>query len=190
MVPIACSISVLKGFADSSYSCLAMGVSSQAWTVLKTATTARPVRGVEHEESSEPGLMSGVPNQGDRVTSRSSLEQREREAPDPVLRGISFHASPGTVTAFVGSSGSGKSTIISLIAAFHRPNEGRILVDDIDLSKIRLESYRSQLGMVLQESFLFDGTVREHVAFSNPNAAETEIRRACAIAHVDEFADR
>lgn len=108
----------------------------------------------------------------------------------PVLHGISFHASPGTVTAFVGSSGSGKSTIISLIAGFHRPNQGGIFVDDIDLSKIRLESYRSQLGMVLQESFLFDGTIRENVAFSNPDAAETEILRACAIAHVNEFAER
>ena len=75
-----------------------------------------------------------------------------------VLHDVSFHAQPGTVTALVGSSGSGKSTIIGLIAAFHKPNEGEILVDGVDLAKVRLESYRTQLGMVLQDSFLFDGS--------------------------------
>jgi subfamily B ATP-binding cassette protein MsbA len=107
-----------------------------------------------------------------------------------VLHDISFHASPGTVTALVGSSGSGKSTIIGLIAAFHKPNEGKILVDDVDLAKVRLESYRTQLGMVLQDSFLFDGSIRENVAFSKPDSAEAEILRACAIARVDEFAEK
>ncbi len=107
-----------------------------------------------------------------------------------VLHDVSFHAWPGTVTALVGSSGSGKSTIIGLIAAFHKPNEGRVLVDGVDLSTIRLESYRTQLGMVLQDSFLFDGSIRENVAFSKPNATEAEILRACAIARVDEFAEK
>jgi subfamily B ATP-binding cassette protein MsbA len=107
-----------------------------------------------------------------------------------VLHDVSFHAWPGTVTALVGSSGSGKSTIIGLIAAFHKPNEGRVLVDGVDLSKIRLESYRTQLGMVLQDSFLFDGSIRENVAFSKPDATEAEILRACAIARVDEFAEK
>jgi ABC-type multidrug transport system fused ATPase/permease subunit len=107
-----------------------------------------------------------------------------------VLHDISFHASPGTVTALVGSSGSGKSTIIGLIAAFHKPNEGEILVDGVDLAKVRLESYRTQLGMVLQDSFLFDGSIRENVAFSKPDATEAEILRACAIARVDEFAEK
>ena len=107
-----------------------------------------------------------------------------------VLHDVSFHAWPGTVTALVGSSGSGKSTIIGLIAAFHKPNEGQVLVDGVDLSKIRLESYRTQLGMVLQDSFLFDGSIRENVAFSKPDATEAEILRACAIARVDEFAEK
>ncbi len=107
-----------------------------------------------------------------------------------VLHDISFHARPGTVTALVGSSGSGKSTIIGLIAAFHRPNSGKALVDSVDLSTVRLESYRTQLGMVLQDSFLFDGTIRENVAFSKPDATEAEILRACAIARVDEFAEK
>lgn len=107
-----------------------------------------------------------------------------------VLHDTSFRARPGTVTALVGSSGSGKSTVIGLIAAFHTPNSGRVLVDSVDLSTVRLESYRTQLGMVLQDSFLFDGTIRENVAFSKPDATEAEILRACAIARVDEFAEK
>jgi subfamily B ATP-binding cassette protein MsbA len=94
-----------------------------------------------------------------------------------------------TVTAIVGPSGSGKSTVISLIAAFHGPESGTILVDGIDLSTVRLDSYRTRLGVVLQETFLFDGTVRENVAFARPNASEEQILEACRIARVDEFAD-
>ena len=112
------------------------------------------------------------------------------ETDKTVLHDISFHARPGTVTALVGSSGSGKSTIIGLVAAFHSPNTGKVLVDGVDLSTVRLESYRTQLGMVLQDSFLFDGTIRENVAFSKPDATEEEILRACAIARVDEFAEK
>ena len=106
-----------------------------------------------------------------------------------VLRDVSFHAAPGTVTALVGSSGSGKSTTIGLIAAFHTPTEGRILVDGVDLSTVRLDSYRTQLGVVLQESFLFDGTIRDNVVFSRPDATEDEVMSACRIACVDEFAE-
>jgi ABC-type multidrug transport system fused ATPase/permease subunit len=106
-----------------------------------------------------------------------------------VLNDISFHASPGTVTALVGSSGSGKSTTIGLISAFYVPVKGRVLVDGIDLSTVRLDSFRTQLGVVLQESFLFDGTIRENVSFSRPDASEEDILRACRIARVDEFAD-
>jgi ABC-type multidrug transport system fused ATPase/permease subunit len=106
-----------------------------------------------------------------------------------VLHDICFQAKPGTVTALVGSSGSGKSTIIGLIAAFHKPNSGRVLVDAVDLSTVRLDSYRTHLGVVLQDSFLFDGTIRENVAFSKPDASEEEIMRTCAIARVDEFAE-
>jgi len=108
----------------------------------------------------------------------------------PVLHGISFESQPGTVTALVGSSGSGKSTIISLICAFHKPDAGRVLVDGIDLSTVRLDSYRSQLGVVLQESFLFDGTIKENVMFSHPEATEEEFLSSCRIARVDEFAER
>jgi subfamily B ATP-binding cassette protein MsbA len=110
------------------------------------------------------------------------------EANKPVLHGISFDSHPGTVTALVGSSGSGKSTIIGLVAAFHSPTSGQVLVDGFDLSAVQLYSYRSQLGVVLQESFLFDGSIRENVAFSRPAATEEQIMEACRIARVDEFA--
>jgi ABC-type multidrug transport system fused ATPase/permease subunit len=106
-----------------------------------------------------------------------------------VLNDISFHAAPGTVTALVGSSGSGKSTTIGLIAAFHVPTHGAVLVDGVDLSTVRLDSYRTKLGVVLQESFLFDGTIRENVAFSRPDASDADVMRACRIARVDEFAE-
>ncbi|MGA7381421.1 MAG: ABC transporter ATP-binding protein [Terriglobales bacterium] len=106
-----------------------------------------------------------------------------------VLHDVSFHAAPGTVTALVGSSGSGKSTTIGLIAAFHTPTQGRILVDGVDLSTVRLDSYRTQLGVVLQESFLFDGTIRDNVVFSRPDATEEQVMSACRIARVDEFAE-
>ena len=106
-----------------------------------------------------------------------------------VLHDISFRADPGTVTALVGSSGSGKSTTIGLISAFYVPSKGRILVDSTDLSTVRLDSFRTRLGVVLQESFLFDGSIRDNVAFSRPDASDEEIMRACRIARVDEFAE-
>jgi len=106
-----------------------------------------------------------------------------------VLDRVSFHSAPGTVTALVGPSGSGKSTIIGLLAAFHVPVSGRVLIDGVDLATVRLDSYRTKLGVVLQESFLFDGTIRENVSFSRPNATEEQILEACRIARVDEFAE-
>jgi ABC-type multidrug transport system fused ATPase/permease subunit len=106
-----------------------------------------------------------------------------------VLHDINFRAEPGTVTALVGPSGAGKSTIIGLVAAFYVPSSGRVLVDGIDLSTVKLDSYRTQLGVVLQETFLFDGTIRENVAFARPEASEAEILAACRIARVDEFAE-
>lgn len=106
-----------------------------------------------------------------------------------VLRRVSFAAEPGTVTAFVGPSGAGKSTIIGLISAFYAPSGGRVLVDGVDLASVRFDSYRTQLGVVLQETFLFDGSIRENVAFSRPEASEAEVLEACRIARVDEFAE-
>src|SRR6185369_166400 len=108
----------------------------------------------------------------------------------PILHGVSFAAEPGTVTALVGSSESGKSTMISLICAFHTPSKGRVLVDGIDLAAVDLNTFRSQLGVVLQDSFLFDGTIRENVMFSRPEATEEQFLFACRTARVDEFAER
>ncbi len=107
----------------------------------------------------------------------------------PVLRGIDFEAKPGTVTALVGSSGSGKSTIISLVCAFHKPDSGMVSVDRIDLATVRLDSFRAQLGVVLQDSFLFDGSIRDNVMFSRPEAGEDQFLFACRTARVDEFAE-
>ena len=112
------------------------------------------------------------------------------EPDKPVLKDVSFESLAGSVTALVGSSGSGKSTIIGLISAFHTPGSGMVTVDGVDLSTVRLDAFRTQLGVVLQDSFLFAGTIRENVAFSRPLATDAEVREACRIARVDEFADR
>jgi ABC-type multidrug transport system fused ATPase/permease subunit len=105
----------------------------------------------------------------------------------PVLRGVSFHARPGTTTALVGSSGSGKSTLISIVMAFNRPTKGRVVVDGRELSDLRLMDYRGQLASVLQENFLFDGTIAENVGYARPGATREDIIDACRIAHCDEF---
>src|SRR5882762_6384900 len=107
----------------------------------------------------------------------------------PVLFDIGFKAKLDTVTALVGPSGAGKSTIIGLIAALYTPTQGRVVVDGTDLATVRLRTYRTQLGVVLQDTFLFDGTIRENVAFARPEASESEILEACRIARVEEFAE-
>jgi subfamily B ATP-binding cassette protein MsbA len=108
----------------------------------------------------------------------------------PVLRGVSFSAAPGTTTALVGSSGSGKSTLISIVMAFNRPLKGRVLVDGHDLAQTRLRDYREQVASVLQDNFLFDGTIAENVGYAKPGATIDEIKTACRIAHCDEFISR
>ena len=108
----------------------------------------------------------------------------------PVLKDVSFRAAAGSTTALVGSSGSGKSTLISLVLAFNRPERGRVLVDGRDLNSLRLSDYRTQLGVVLQDNFLFDGTIAENIAFARPHAARAEIEAVARIAHCDEFVDQ
>ncbi|HZR26804.1 MAG TPA: ABC transporter ATP-binding protein [Vicinamibacterales bacterium] len=105
----------------------------------------------------------------------------------PVLKHISFRAPAGTTTALVGSSGSGKSTLISLVMTFNRPKEGRVLVDGKDLTQVKLRDYRSHLGVVLQDNFLFDGTIAENIAYAKPHADRAEIKAVSQIAHCDEF---
>ncbi len=142
----------------------------------------------EKREDEDPGRTVELPE----INGAIQFEDVgfEYEPGKPVLHGISFTAAPDTVTALVGPSGSGKSTIIGLIAAFYKPLSGRILVNGQDLSKVQLASYRSQLGVVLQETFLFDGTIRDNVAFGRPGATSEEILEACRLSRVDEFAER
>jgi subfamily B ATP-binding cassette protein MsbA len=108
----------------------------------------------------------------------------------PVLRNVSFRAPAGTTTALVGPSGAGKSTLIGLVMAFHQPGEGRVLVDGRDLSRLRLSEYRRHLGVVPQDNFLFDGSIRENIAYARPEADEEDIRAAARVAHCDEFIER
>ena len=140
----------------------------------------------EKPEDEQPGRTAVL----DRVTGSVTFENVDfsYDAGKPVLHDINFDSAPGSATALVGPSGAGKSTIIGLIAAFYVPTSGRVLVDGYDLAHVRLDSYRTQLGVVLQDTFLFDGTIRENVAFARPDATESEILEACRIARVDEFA--
>jgi subfamily B ATP-binding cassette protein MsbA len=111
----------------------------------------------------------------------------EYDAGVPVLKNVRFLAPAGTTTALVGSSGSGKSTLISLVMAFNRPLSGRVLIDGRDLGAIRLRDYRSQLGVVLQDNFLFDGTIGDNIRYGSPDATDAQIREVSRIAHADEF---
>jgi subfamily B ATP-binding cassette protein MsbA len=142
----------------------------------------------EKPEDQDPKRIAAIgPIDGDIAFENVTFEY---DAGKPVLHEVSFASQPGTVTALVGPSGSGKSTMISLVAAFHEPTSGRVLVDGADLGTVRLDTYRSQLGVVLQDTFLFDGTIRENIAFARPSATEEQILEACRIARVDEFAER
>jgi len=111
----------------------------------------------------------------------------EYTAGTPVLRNVSFRAQAGTTTAIVGPSGAGKSTMLSLLMGFHRPTRGKVAIDGRDLAGLRLRDYRKKLGVVLQDEFLFDGTIAENIAFARPRATREEIAEASRIAHCDEF---
>ena len=147
----------------------------------------RELRRMATEDEDDAGKSSLERVRGDVVFEDVHFAYEEDE---PVLRGISFHAPAGTTTALVGSSGSGKSTTIGLVMAFHRPTRGRVLVDGRDLATLRLKDYRAQLGVVMQDNFLFDGTIRDNIAFGRPGATEEEIRAAARVAHCDEFIER
>ncbi|MBM4187320.1 MAG: ABC transporter ATP-binding protein [Gemmatimonadetes bacterium] len=111
----------------------------------------------------------------------------EYQTGTPVLKGISFTAPAGTTTALVGSSGSGKSTLMSLVMAFNRPTKGRVTIDGRNLGDLKLREYRAHLGIVLQDNFLFDGTVADNIRFSRPDATMDEVVRVSKIAHCDDF---
>lgn len=129
-------------------------------------------------------LDSIVGHMNFRNVSFSYEEEKE------VLHNISFEVKPGQVIALVGSSGSGKSTIAGLAASFLNPDSGTITIDGKDLSKVDLKSFRQHLGVVLQDDFLFEGTIRENILFPRPNAAESDLQNAIQAAYVDEFTDR
>ena len=107
----------------------------------------------------------------------------------PVLKNLSFHAKAGTTTALVGSSGGGKSTLVSLVMAFSRPKAGKVLIDGKDLDTLKLHEYRDHVGVVLQDNFLFDGTIGENIAYSKPGATTEEVAEAARVAHADEFVE-
>jgi subfamily B ATP-binding cassette protein MsbA len=141
----------------------------------------------EHQEDADPARRVALPDiVGNVVFEAVSFAY---EGDRTVLRDVSFTARPGTVTALVGPSGAGKSTLIGLVASFHKPTSGRVLVDGVDLSTVTFDSYRTRLGVVLQDTFLFDGTIRENVAFAHPDATEEDVLAACRQARVDEFAE-
>jgi subfamily B ATP-binding cassette protein MsbA len=147
----------------------------------------RELRDVAREDADDANRAALTAIKGDVVFEHVSFEY----VPDvPVLRDVSFRAPPGSTTALVGSSGAGKSTVIGLVMAFHRPKSGRVLIDGVDLSTIRLRDYRASLGAVMQDNFLFDGTIRENIAYAHPDATDEAVRRAARIAHVDEFVEK
>jgi subfamily B ATP-binding cassette protein MsbA len=164
-----------------------VGIGTQLSEALAGLERTREVLHERPEDSDPRRTVAIGPVSGDIVFDNVSFAY---EPGKPVLHGISFRAAPGTVTALVGPSGSGKSTIIGLVSAFYTPTGGVITVGGVDLSTVQLGSYRTQLGVVLQETFLFDGTIRENVAFGSPGATEQRVLEACRIARVDEFAER
>jgi subfamily B ATP-binding cassette protein MsbA len=163
-----------------------VGIGTQISEALAGLERTREVLRERPEDEDPLRQVSAGRIQGEVVFDHVTFSYDEGKT---VLHDVSFRSAPDTVTALVGPSGSGKSTIIGLIAAFYTPRQGAIFVDGVDLSTIRLDSYRTQLGVVLQDTFLFDGTIRENVGFSRPGATEAQIREACRIARVDEFAE-
>jgi subfamily B ATP-binding cassette protein MsbA len=144
----------------------------------------REIRTMVTEDDEDRLHASAVEVRGDVAFEHVSFEYNPGVT---VLDDVSFHAEAGSTTALVGSSGSGKSTIIGLIMAFNRPRSGRILIDGRDLTSLKLREYRAHLGVVMQDNFLFDGTVAENIAFSKPGASMEEVREAARVAHCDEF---
>ena len=147
----------------------------------------REIRGMATEDEEDRALQPFGEVRGDVAFEDVAFGYDDDK---PVVHGISLHAPAGTTTALVGPSGAGKSTLINLVMAFHRPQQGTIRVDGNDLTTIRLRDYRSQLGVVLQDNFLFDGTVRDNIAYSRPDATDDEIRESARIAHCEEFISR
>ncbi|HEY3042666.1 MAG TPA: ABC transporter ATP-binding protein [Vicinamibacterales bacterium] len=146
----------------------------------------REIRRMATEDQEDAGLAALPDVRGEVEFDDVTFEYN---AGVPVLKHVSFHAPAGSTTALVGSSGSGKSTLISLVMAFNRPQQGRVLVDGRSLSTVPLRNYRGNLGVVLQDNFLFDGTIAENIAYARPHASREDIKAVSRIAHCDEFVE-
>jgi ABC-type multidrug transport system fused ATPase/permease subunit len=163
------------------------GIGTQLSEAFAGLDRIRELRQVAREDAAEEGKASLDQVDGDVVFEDVTFEY----APgDPVLREVDFSAPAGTTTALVGPSGAGKSTLIGLVMAFHHPTSGQVRVDGHDLSRVRLHEYRRHLGVVPQDNFLFDGTIRENIAYGRPDATDEAIREAARVAHCDEFIER
>jgi len=147
----------------------------------------REIRSVKTEDSDDENREALPHVNGDVAFENVSFSYKEGAL---VLEDVSFQAAAGTTTALVGPSGAGKSTMISIIMAFHYPTSGRVLIDGKDLNKLRLRDYRSQLGVVMQDNFLFDGTINDNIAYGRPDATPEQIQQAARVANADEFIDR
>ncbi|MGH9414102.1 MAG: ABC transporter ATP-binding protein [Terriglobales bacterium] len=167
-----------------------VGIGTQLSEAMAGLERTQELLAMTPEDSAEPARDAISAVRGEIEFDGVSFAYSEQGELGPeVLHAISFTAAPGTMTALVGPSGAGKSTIIGLLAAFYQPTEGTVRVDGRNLAKVPLGAYREQLGVVLQESFLFDGTIRENVMFSRPRASEEAFLRACRIARVEAFAE-
>ncbi len=147
----------------------------------------REIREMATEDEEDAGRAPLTDIQGEVAFEHVTFGYK---ADAPVLHDVSFHAPAGSTTALVGSSGAGTSTLISLVMTFNRPQQGRIFIDGRDLSSVRLRDFRQHLGVVLQENFLFDGTIAENIAYARPHASRDEILAASRIAHCDVFVER
>ncbi len=145
------------------------------------------IRAMQTEDHADPGKERVPGIEGHVEFQDVTFEYVENV---PVLKHITFSARAGSTTALVGASGGGKSTLIGLVSAFNHPKSGRVLVDGRDIANVRLRDYRGHVGVVMQDNFLFDGTIADNIAFSKPGATREEVRAAARVAHCDEFVDR
>ena len=162
-------------------------IGSQLTEALAGLDRTEELMNMEAEEDDKGRTVGLKKIHGDLVFKDVSFSYEEGKE---VLHNINFHVPAGSVTALVGSSGSGKSTIAGLSATFLNPTAGKITIDNQDMSKVKLSSYRKHLGVVLQDEFLFEGSIRENILFPRPNATESELQNAVKAAYVNEFTDR
>lgn len=162
-------------------------IGTQITEALAGLDRIREVLDLKGEDAEDTGRVTVGEIRGDITFENVTFEYQPGV---PVLKNIDFHAPAGSTTALVGSSGSGKSTLISLVMNFNQPKSGKILVDGRDLAGLKMREYRSNLGVVFQDNFLFDGTIAENISFANPGATRAEVEEACRVAHCSEFIDR